>query len=138
MNEYDIIVTTYAVLSSEMNRRGPGQRKSIKSRQDFLKWMAPLEKIIFHRIVLDESHTLRNTSTTQTKACFRLCSRYKWCVTGTPFGNDFLDILGQLKFLGAYPFDSRALLEQIWENEIFLKWFMKSIMIRHSKSQYLN
>ncbi|KNC71926.1 hypothetical protein SARC_15529, partial [Sphaeroforma arctica JP610] len=36
------------------------------------------------RVVLDEAHQIRNTNTKLAKACLKLDSIYRWCLTGTP------------------------------------------------------
>ncbi len=52
----------------------------------------------FDRIVLDESHTIRNSGTSACKILSSLQARSRWCVTATP-ANQLVHLSGQLKFL---------------------------------------
>ena len=61
---------------------------------------APVEKFFWHRIIADESHTLRNTQTGISRAMKMLAARNRWCVTGTPFTLGSQDILSQMNFIG--------------------------------------
>ena len=72
---YDMIITTYAIISSEYNRRS-------KKRN-----VSPLFQINFFRIVLDEAHMIREQSTMQSQAVCKLSSQRRWAVTGTPVQN---------------------------------------------------
>lgn len=59
-------------------------------------------------LILDESHCIKDSSTTQAKALFQLkrelqfysSSFHTYLLTGTPFTTGFIDIYNQLKFMG--------------------------------------
>ena len=55
---------------------------------------------MWHRIVLDESHYIKNPSAQWSKACLELRGANKWCVTGTPMGTSMTDMASQLDFVG--------------------------------------
>jgi SWI/SNF-related matrix-associated actin-dependent regulator of chromatin subfamily A3 len=57
----------------------------------------------FHRVVLDEAHSIRNCQTGFFQAAKSLQSTYKLCLTGTPFVNKPNDIQSLLSFLGVDP-----------------------------------
>jgi len=87
--QYDIVLTTYNLIGLEVG----GKRKS-----------GPLRKISWLRIILDESHIIRNR---KTKACIGICelqAQARWCLTGTPMQNKVDDIHSQVKFLRIDPF----------------------------------
>lgn len=62
-------------------------------------------KIRWQRIILDEAHTIRNARTKTAQVIFKLKSRARWALTGTPVHNKELDLFSLLKFLRCKPFD---------------------------------
>lgn len=67
---------------------------------------------LYDRIILDESHTIRNCYSSISKGIYRLRSKRKWCLTGTPFFNTPYDLHGQSQFIGIEPYCNR----QYWRN----------------------
>lgn len=68
----------------------------------------------FHRIVLDESHTVRSTTTGFFKSASAVKASTKICLTGTPFVNRPDDIHSPLKFLGLEPLsDAKTFRDEI-------------------------
>jgi len=41
-----------------------------------------LFKVKFHRVVLDEAHTIKNKGTKASIACAKIAATYRWCLTG--------------------------------------------------------
>jgi hypothetical protein len=98
----------------------------------------------FHRIVLDEAHTIRNSKTAFFKAIDMLESVYKLALTGTPFVNRPSDIQALLAFIGVNPLDNknvftRAVVIPIMEKrEIGLariRVAMSHVALRRTKAQ---
>ena len=64
------------------------------------------------RMILDESHTIRNLYSTNASKRAKGTIQYgkkalkRWCVTGTPFINRIDDISAQCTFIGTYPYNS--------------------------------
>ncbi|CAN0135201.1 unnamed protein product, partial [Ectocarpus sp. 8 AP-2014] len=85
LSQFDMVVTTYGVVQADGASNGG---------------FAPLRRIRWWRVVLDESHTIAssNSTTTHVKS---LVSNRRWCMTGTPYISRFSDVNGQLAFLGA-------------------------------------
>ncbi|KAJ6073158.1 hypothetical protein N7467_011243 [Penicillium canescens] len=94
--KYDVLITTYSTVLSEMNGRGARRGDS------------PLRKMNMFRIVLDEAHTIREQNARQTKAILDLNAERKWSVTGTPIQNRLEDLLSVTKFLRIYPYNERS------------------------------
>lgn len=69
--KFDVIITTYSIVSSEF--MGRGKKKAIN----------PLLQTNFFRIVLDEAHMIREQSTRQSQAICVLSAQRRWAVTGT-------------------------------------------------------
>jgi hypothetical protein len=86
--KWDFIVTTYSIL-------GTGQ----------------LNRFKWGRVVLDESHTIRNGLRSKkpksAAAAFEVGkhSKYNWCLSATPFCNRMKDIAAQCKFVGSRPYN---------------------------------
>ncbi|GAB0094966.1 Transcription termination factor 2 [Sergentomyia squamirostris] len=86
--KYDIVLTTYPTLNSELIRGGA------------------LFKVNWRRVVLDEGHVIRNHKTGIAKACFELETSRRWILTGTPIHNNIKDLYSVMKFLRCSPFDN--------------------------------
>ncbi|CAK9183890.1 unnamed protein product [Ilex paraguariensis] len=67
--EPDVVLTTYGVLTAAYKIDG---ENSIFHR---VEW---------HRVVLDEAHTIKASRTQGAQAAFTLSSYCRWCLTGTP------------------------------------------------------
>ena len=65
---------------------------------------ALLNQISWFRIILDEAHVIRNSSTLTFKAIEALSAERRWCLTGTPVHNSLGDIFSLARFLRYYPF----------------------------------
>ncbi len=94
--KYDIVITTYSIVSSEFT--GRGKRKGIN----------PLLQTNFFRIVLDEAHMIREQSTRQSQAICTLSAQRRWAVTGTPVQNKLDDLGALIKFLRIKPFNEKG------------------------------
>ncbi|KAJ1391815.1 SNF2-related, N-terminal domain [Sesbania bispinosa] len=66
---YDVVLTTYGVLSAAYKSDG---ENSIYHR---VQW---------HRVVLDEAHTIKAQRSQVAQSAFALSSHCRWCLTGTP------------------------------------------------------
>jgi SNF2 family DNA or RNA helicase len=60
----------------------------------------PLHHIYWDRIILDEAHEIRNKSSKLFKSVYRMNTRIKWIVTGTPVFNSMNDFVSLCMFLG--------------------------------------
>jgi len=59
-----------------------------------------LHDIKWSRVIVDESHFMRNISSLKTQGIITLQSSYKWALTGTPIQNKLTDLLTQFRFVG--------------------------------------
>ncbi|PMD19258.1 hypothetical protein NA56DRAFT_206781 [Hyaloscypha hepaticicola] len=132
----DAVITTYNVVASEWkNRKRPGKVPTNSTHDLFsLKW---------HRLVLDEAHMIRGSSTQNARAVREVDAIHRWCITGTPLQNRVSDISSLLQFLRVYPYDNPktfvADIIEPWKDEINdkalyrLRLLMKMIALHRSK-----
>ncbi|KAL9630440.1 MAG: hypothetical protein Q9164_006412, partial [Protoblastenia rupestris] len=95
--KYDMVITTYSIVSSEFLGRGNKKHG-----------MNPLLQTNFFRIVLDEAHMIREQSTRQSQAICALSAQRRWAVTGTPVQNRLDDLGALIKFLRIRPFSDKG------------------------------
>ncbi|MDF1824474.1 MAG: DEAD/DEAH box helicase [Verrucomicrobiales bacterium] len=53
----------------------------------------------FHYVVLDEAHTIKNTSSQVTKVAYKIDARHRLCLSGTPIENHLGELWSQFHFL---------------------------------------
>ena len=83
LKDNDIVITTYQVLVSDMNARS-GFAKAEIARKGRANYVPPLAKLGFWRVILDESHVIKEENTAMAKAVRMLSAHRRWCVSGTP------------------------------------------------------
>ncbi|KAI9280662.1 SNF2 family N-terminal domain-containing protein [Sporodiniella umbellata] len=85
---YDVIITSYTVASTDLIevRRGP------------------LSMAKFHRVILDEAHTIKNKNTQASRGCCEINACYRWCLTATPIQNKIEELYSLIHFLRIRPF----------------------------------
>ena len=66
----------------------------------------------FHRIILDEAHTIRSTRSRFFHACSQISARSKWALTGTPFVNKPDDVYALLAFVGVEPLSDKQIYQR--------------------------
>jgi SWI/SNF-related matrix-associated actin-dependent regulator of chromatin subfamily A3 len=93
---YDVVITNYDSLASDF--------KSLTDDKKRKKVGANLMSISWFRVVLDESHTIRNLNTIVTKSILQLKTKNKWALTGTVMPNSVKDLEAPFLFLGVHPF----------------------------------
>lgn len=97
MNQYDIILTSYAIYAAEYNAN------TVFATTTFL------------RVILDEAHVIRNESSQRSKACMNIKAKFKWIVSGTPIHNRVEDLYPVFTFLGFTPFDDKMVNNNIFQ-----------------------
>ncbi|OAF69327.1 hypothetical protein A3Q56_02940, partial [Intoshia linei] len=144
---YDVVITTYGIVSSEINLSKKLPKKEyyipVNDALEDIQSNGPIGRINWKRIILDEGHIIRNPSTIKARTCCRLFSKYRWILTGTPVQNKLLDVYSLLRFLRCRPFDEYNL----WKKQIEsysekckerLSILMSSILLRRMKTDKLS
>ncbi|APA13003.1 hypothetical protein SS1G_08499 [Sclerotinia sclerotiorum 1980 UF-70] len=91
--QYDVVITTYGILSSELFPRGSKTPGKVPTSSG-------LYSMNWRRIVLDEGHIIRNPKTKSAIAATSITATSRWVLTGTPIVNTIKDFYSMLKFLG--------------------------------------
>jgi SNF2 family DNA or RNA helicase len=76
--KHDVVITSYGLI-----------------RQD----EEHFKNLVFHYIVLDESHLIKNSDAKTTRCIFHLVARHRLSLTGTPIENGTTDLWTQMHFL---------------------------------------
>ena len=113
--DIDVLITSYGTLGSDLaGVLGSQTKPSTKSptynaRRN--QHAITLDKIRFHRVILDEAHIIRNFSTRACQACLALDAKYRFCLTGTPVLNFAEDIRCLFSFLKVDPLGKRRVFQ---------------------------
>lgn len=89
--DVDIVITTYETVVSKM-----------KSGSNDLR------RCSWFRVVLDEGHIIRNSSTQTFQLLNKIDAQRRWVLTGTPVQNSLQDLFSLTKFLRFAPFDEQT------------------------------
>jgi len=82
MEHCDIVITTLNLVYNSKYQR-----------------LTVLHSITWDRIIIDEIHYIRNSSSKRAKACYQLKGTHKWGLTGTPIQNSESDLVSLYTFL---------------------------------------
>jgi len=100
VKKYDVIIMSYNSLES-MYRK---QEKGFKRGEGLYKEQSVIHSTHFHRVILDEAHSIKTRTTMTAKACFALKVDYRWCLSGTPLQNRIGEFFSLIRFLNVQPF----------------------------------
>lgn len=100
LKKFDVIMVSYNSLESLHRKETKGWNRG----EDIIKEASPLHAIHYHRLILDEAHSIKSRTTGVAKACFALKGSYKWCLSGTPVQNRIGEFFSLLRFLEVRPF----------------------------------
>jgi len=100
LNKYDVIMVSYSSLESMHRKEVEGWKRD----DGLVKENSKIHSIQFHRLILDEAHSIKTRTTKVARSCFALKADYKWCLSGTPVQNRIGEFFSLLRFLEVHPF----------------------------------
>lgn len=121
---YDVILTTYG---------------TVRNDSEFLS------KTEFYYLILDESQSIKNSTSKTYKAVMGLRSRHRLVITGTPIENSLADLWSQMNFLnpgilGNLPFFKRTFITPIEKHankdqQEKLRLMIRPFILRRKKNE---
>ncbi|KAJ6700161.1 TRANSCRIPTION TERMINATION FACTOR 2-RELATED [Salix purpurea] len=127
LKKHDIVLTTYSTLAAE----DPWED-------------APVKKIDWYRVILDEAHVIKNANSQQSRAVTNLNAKRRWVVTGTPIQNGSLDLFSLMAFLRFEPFSIKSYWQSLLQRPLAqgnkkglarLQVLMATISLRRTKDK---
>jgi E3 ubiquitin-protein ligase SHPRH len=131
---YDIVVTTYNVLSKEIHYATPPPDRSSRNSRRHERRKSPLVEISWWRVCLDEAQMIES-GVSQSAQVARIIPRCNaWAVSGTPLRKDVQDLRGLLIFLRC---DAFATNKAVWDrvDKASFKAIFGQIAMRHTKDK---
>ena len=147
LSKYDVVLTTMGKLKELSSKRQQSQvyRGAQRSRC--------LEKVRWHRLIIDECQFLKNDTTAIARAASTITATHVWMLSGTPLTNKLDDLRGELSLLRVWPFTlgtstDSGWRDYFWEEYVKKPWdsgkpqclaiihqLMKAVSMRHSRLQ---
>ncbi|KAJ2701783.1 DNA repair protein rad16, partial [Coemansia spiralis] len=98
--QYDVVLTTYAVLESSFRRERQGFRQGGVLHHE----PSQLHKVRWFRMVLDEAHNLKDRWSNTSRAAFEVDAGRVWSLTGTPLHNRVGELYSLIRLTRSDPF----------------------------------
>ncbi|KAG5931901.1 hypothetical protein E4U60_005715 [Claviceps pazoutovae] len=137
---YDVVITTYFVLSEELHYAYEPPKRSRRYERVYRRRKSPLIMISWWRICLDEAQMIENGYGHAAWVVRVLPRINAWGITGTPVKNNVTDLFGLLDILDYVPYVSAP---QVWldllaKHKPLFRQLFGSIALRHTKSLVRN
>lgn len=132
--QYDVVVTTYNVLSKEIHHAASPPDRGSRHAKRHERRKSPLVEISWWRICLDEAQMIES-GVSQAAQVARIIPRCNaWAVSGTPLRKDVQDLRGLLIFLRC---DAFANNKAVWDrlDKASFKAIFGQIALRHTKDK---
>jgi SNF2 family DNA or RNA helicase len=104
----DIVITSYETLRSDYDDAKVSTESFEDCMQTMIRGYYPNLVIYWRVLVLDEAHKIANDETGVNKAINSVRALFRFPLTGTPFLNEYTDILSQLQLMRIPPFQNRG------------------------------
>ena len=137
MLRYDVVLTTYGVLSKEIHYATPPPDRSSRHKRRHERRKSPLVEISWWRVCLDEAQMVESGVSNAAKVARVIPRCNAWAVTGTPLRKDLQDLRGLLTFLRCDTFAQNKVIWGRLDKSSFYAIF-NQITMRHTKDKVRN
>lgn len=131
---YDVVLTTYGVLSREIHYATPPPDRSSRHEKRHERRKSPLVQISWWRVCLDEAQMVENGVSNAAKVACVVPRCNAWAVSGTPLQKDVQDLRGLLTFLRCDTFAQNKMVWGRLDKSSFYAIF-NQITLRHTKDK---
>ena len=134
---YDVVLTTYGVLSKEIHYATPPPDRSSRHERRHERRKSPLVDISWWRVCLDEAQMVESGVSNAARVARVIPRINAWAVSGTPLRKDIQDLRGLLTFLRCDTFAQNKLVWSRLDKSSFYAIF-NQITLRHTKDKVRN
>ncbi|KAF5302451.1 hypothetical protein FQR65_LT08541 [Abscondita terminalis] len=144
LKNYDLVLTTYNVLQSELRLSESGQVLTLRREQRYSSPGCPLLLIKWWRLCLDEAQTVEIPTAMISTMAKKLSAYHRWAVTGTPISRDVSGLHGLIDYLQLEPYNEL----DSWNNLLYYPYLqgnkepmynlLAQIMWRSAKDDVIN
>lgn len=131
---YDVVLTTYGVLSKEIHHATPPPDRSSRHEKRHERRKSPLVEISWWRVCLDEAQMVESGVSNAAKVARVIPRCNAWAVSGTPLRKDVQDLRGLLTFLRCDTFAQNKMVWGRLDKSSFYAIF-NQITLRHTKDK---
>jgi E3 ubiquitin-protein ligase SHPRH len=88
LSNYDVVFTTYNVLSSEIHYSLPAPDRQLRAEKRYVPPKSPLTQLLWWRVCLDEAQMIESGVSNAATVAKLIPRIFSWAVTGTPVQRD--------------------------------------------------
>ncbi|KAK4881219.1 hypothetical protein RN001_004538 [Aquatica leii] len=144
LKNYDLVLTTYNCLQTELRLSEEGQTPTLRREPRYSSPGCPLILIKWWRLCLDEAQTVEIPTAMISTMAKKLHACHRWAVTGTPICRDILGLYGLIDYLQLEPYNEL----DTWNNRLYYPYllgnkepmynFLAQIMWRSAKDDVIS
>ncbi|KIV81557.1 hypothetical protein PV11_03733 [Exophiala sideris] len=155
LRAYDVVLTTYGLLASELKRKAlwDAKVKMVPDARPSPAEECPIlgDRSHFHRVILDEAQNIKNRNSKSGLAACQIKTDHRWALTGTPMQNNVEELFSLVRFCRIRPYCEwnqfrvhiSAPLKGRWQEAkdkamTTLQAFLRAILLRRTKKSKIN